>query len=236
MKVGDGITIGRANWDFGGNTPDHFVEHIAKSVPFYAEGHELICYLSDYFILRDSTCYELGVSTGELIKKLAGYNQHKPETKWIGIDNEEKMIKKAREHCSEVDNIELHHEDVLLFSYEKADMIVSYYTIQFIPERHRQDLFNKIYERLNWGGAFVFFEKVRGPDARFHDIVTSLYHDFKLRNGFSPEEIINKAQSLKGAMKPFTPQGNLDLLKRAGFVDMMTIMKYVCFEGFLAIK
>ena len=86
------------------------------------------------------------------------------------------------------------------------------------------------------GGAFVFFEKVRGPDARFHDIVTSLYHDFKLRNGFSPEEIINKAQSLKGAMKPFTPQGNLDLLKRAGFVDMMTIMKYVCFEGFLAIK
>jgi len=28
----------------------------------------------------------------------------------------------------------------------------------------------------------------------------------------------------------------MDLLKRAGFSDIMTIMKYVCFEGFLAIK
>jgi tRNA (cmo5U34)-methyltransferase len=26
------------------------------------------------------------------------------------------------------------------------------------------------------------------------------------------------------------------MLKRAGFVDVMSIMKYVCFEGFLAIK
>ena len=30
--------------------------------------------------------------------------------------------------------------------------------------------------------------------------------------------------------------GNLDLLKRAGFVDIMTVFKYICFEGFLAIK
>jgi tRNA (cmo5U34)-methyltransferase len=37
-------------------------------------------------------------------------------------------------------------------------------------------------------------------------------------------------------LEPFSTQGNLDMLKRAGFVDVMTIMKYVCFEGFLAIK
>jgi tRNA (cmo5U34)-methyltransferase len=26
------------------------------------------------------------------------------------------------------------------------------------------------------------------------------------------------------------------MLKRAGFVDIVTVQKYVCFEGFLAIK
>ena len=31
-------------------------------------------------------------------------------------------------------------------------------------------------------------------------------------------------------------QANIDLLKRAGFVDIIPIMKYVCFEGILAIK
>jgi tRNA (cmo5U34)-methyltransferase len=37
-------------------------------------------------------------------------------------------------------------------------------------------------------------------------------------------------------MGPFSTQGNIDLMKRAGFVDIMSILKYVNFEGFLAIK
>jgi tRNA (cmo5U34)-methyltransferase len=37
-------------------------------------------------------------------------------------------------------------------------------------------------------------------------------------------------------MEPFSSQGNIDMLKRAGFVDIVTVQKYVCFEGFLAIK
>jgi tRNA (cmo5U34)-methyltransferase len=236
MEVGQGISAERSNWSFGGNVAETFVEHIRRSVPFYDEGHDLVCYLSDFFCLADSVCYELGVSTGQLIKKLALYNKHKPKIRWIGIDKEEEMINKAKDHCKGVKNIELYCDDILLFDYEKTDFIVAYYTIQFVPERHRQDLFNKIYERLNWGGAFILFEKVRAPDARFQDIMTSLYTDFKLRNGFSCEEIINKSQSLKGVLDPFSTEGNLGLLKRAGFVDIMTVMKYVCFEGFLAIK
>ena len=48
------------------------------------------------------------------------------------------------------------------FKFKKTPMIISYYSIQFIPTRDRQDLINKIYESLEWGGAFVWFEKVRG--------------------------------------------------------------------------
>ena len=66
--------------------------------------------------------------------------------------------------------------------------------------------------------------------------LSSLYTDFKLRNGFSPDEIIAKQNSLKGVLEPFSTQGNLEMLKRAGFVDVITVMKYGCFEGFLAIK
>jgi tRNA (cmo5U34)-methyltransferase len=49
-------------------------------------------------------------------------------------------------------------------------------------------------------------------------------------------EIINKSRSLKGTLEPFSTNGNLDMLRRAGFVDIMTVIKYVPFEGFLAIK
>jgi tRNA (cmo5U34)-methyltransferase len=97
-------------------------------------------------------------------------------------------------------------------------------------------LINRIFEALNWGGAFVWFEKIRGNDARFQDILTTLYNDYKLERGFGTDEIISKTRSLKGVLEPFSTQGNVDLLKRAGFVDIQIVMNYICFQGFLAIK
>ena len=54
--------------------------------------------------------------------------------------------------------------------------------------------------------------------------------------GYTPDDIITKSRSLKGVLEPFSTQGNVDLLKRSGFVDINTVQKYLCFEGFLAIK
>lgn len=236
QKVGHNIEAENAGWTFSGGVPDTFVSHIRQSVPLYEEGHELTCQISDFFVSDTSVVYEIGTSTGELLKKLALHNKAKAGARWIGMDVETAMVAKARQHCADVPNITILEEDARLFAFEPADMIVSYYTTQFIPPRDRQALFDKIYQSLTWGGALVMFEKVRAPDARFQDMMTSLYHDFKLRQGFSPEEVMSKARSLKGVLEPFSTEGNLGLIRRAGFQDVMTISKFVCFEGFLAIK
>ncbi|MEE9381340.1 MAG: methyltransferase domain-containing protein [Hyphomonadaceae bacterium] len=236
MSVGHEIDADNASWTFGGKVAETFVEHIRQSVPMYEEGHDLTCQLSDYFVSNGSTCYELGVSTGELLKKLAERNAAKPGARWIGIDTERPMIDQAKKHCKGIKNIELVEDDIRVFEFEPADLMVSYYTMQFTPPRDRQAIFDKIYESLNWGGAFIMFEKVRGPDARFQDICSSLYNDFKTEQGFSAEEILSKTRSLKGVLEPFSTEGNIGLLERAGFSDVMTISKYICFEGFLAIK
>ena len=236
MKVGQNIETERAGWTFDGDVADTFVDHVRQSVPYYDAGHDLICQVSDYFVHDDSVCYEIGVSTGQLLNKLAVHHSTKPDVKWVGIDPVGPMIEKAKEHCAETPNIELHTSDALSFDYERADLIVSYYCIQFIHPKHRQELFNRLYERLNWGGALVLFEKVRGPDARFQDMMVSLYNDFKVKNGFEAQEILNKTSSLKAVMEPFSTEGNLGLMRRAGFTDVMSIMKYICFEGFVAIK
>ena len=236
MKVGQNIETGNAAWNFGGSVPDTFVDHIRHSVPLYAEGHDLTCQLSDWFVSDRSMIYEIGVSTGELLKKLALHNAHKPGAKFIGMDVETAMVAKAKTHCSDVPNITILEEDGRLFPFEKADLIVSYYTMQFIPPRDRQLLFDRIYESLNWGGAFIMFEKVRAPDARFQDIATGLYNEFKLLQGFDEKEIVGKTRSLKGILEPFSTEGNFALFRRAGFEDVTTVSKYICFEGFLAIK
>lgn len=234
-NTGDSIVAGNAGWSFGGDVPDHFEDHVSKSVPLYAEGHDLVLKISNFFIGDDSVCYELGCSTAALTRKLAHRNGHR-RTRFVGIDVEESMTRKATELCRDLPNVSIVHADVLDVDLEPADFVVAYYTVQFVRPRYRQQLIDRIYQSLNWGGAFVLFEKVRGPDARFQDLSTALYTDYKLDRGYSPDEIVGKARSLKGVLEPFSTQGNLDLLHRAGFVDITTVMKYVCFEGFLAIK
>lgn len=233
--VGDAIAADNANWNFGGSVANSFDSHVSKSVPLYNEGHDLICRLSDFFLPKDSICYELGASTGTLTKKLAERHARR-QTRFVGLDSEEPMILKAQEKTKGMENLSFEVADISSYSYEKADLIISYYTIQFIHPRQRQEMVNKIYESLNWGGAFIWFEKVRGSDARFQDIWTNIYNDYKLEQGYTPDEIISKQRSLKGVLEPFSLDGNMGLLKRAGFIDIATVMTYVPFAGFLAIK
>lgn len=236
-KVGDNVAAGNARWAFSNAVAGAFSRHARRSIPLYDEGHELICRASDYFVHDSSVIYDLGTGTATLLGKLAARHSHgKPKARFIGIDEQASMLEQARRELGAETRMELEHGDINLFDYEPSDLIIAYYTMQFVPPRIRQALFDRIYQSLNWGGAFILFEKTRAPDARFQDIITGLYTDFKLDNGFTPDEIVNKTRSLKGVLEPFSTQGNLDLLTRAGFVDMMTIMKLAPFEGFLAIK
>jgi tRNA (cmo5U34)-methyltransferase len=237
-NVGDGLSADRGNWKFSGAVVDSFDEHVSRSVPLYKEGHDLICDMSDFFIKSDSVCYEIGCSTGTLTVKLADHNRSKPAARFIGVDIEADMIAKARSKAESMPelNVSFSADDALEMPMEPADMIVCYYTVQFVRPSVRQTLVDKLYNTLNWGGALLLFEKVRGSDARFQDILTTLYNDYKLRIGYSAEEIVSKTRSLKGVLEPFSKQGNIDMLERAGFVDIETVQKYLCFEGFLAIK
>ena len=234
-QVGDSIGSRNARWSFGGSTSEHFEEHVRRSVPLYDLGHQLVASISDFFLAEGSTCYDLGCGTGELIAALA--QQHRARAvKFVGIDAEADMAQRAQERCEPFENVEICCQDAIDLELADCDLAIAYYTMQFVRPKYRQTLFNRIYEALNWGGGFLLFEKVRSPDARFQDMMTALYTDFKLAQGFSGNEIVAKSRSLKGVLEPFSTEGNLGLLQRAGFVDITAVLKYVCFEGFLAIK
>lgn len=236
IRVGDNLKSGRGTWDFGGKVSKTFVEHAKKSIIGYEEGHEIICKLSDFFCKEDNTILDIGASTGELLKKMIKHNNHKKKLKYIGVDNQRSMITKARSQLKKNTAVKLKVSDITKHKLPKNEFTISYYTLQFIPPKFRQKVFDNIYASLSWGGGFVMFEKVRGSDARFQDIMSNLYVNFKTEMGFSPSEILGKAESIKGVLEPFSTDGNIGLLKRAGFVDVMSIYKNICFEGFFCIK
>ncbi len=234
---GDDINITLSNWSFKGNVYKKFDNHINKSVPLYNETHDLYLKLTDFFLQDNSKIIDIGCSTGVFLSKV--HNRHRlnyKKIKFEGIDTISQMIKYCKKKNKKKKNISFHKQDVFKKKLDNSCIISSFYTIQFISPKKRQALIDKIYKSLNWGGAFFMVEKVRGPDARFQDILNQTYIEYKLSQGYSAEEIVNKSSSLKSVLEPFSSKGNKDLLKRAGFKDVLTVFKYGCFEGFLSIK
>lgn len=69
MKVGNRITvITGGQWSFGNNVDHSINRHLKQSVLLHDKGHELIGFLSDFFMKNYSICSGIGSSTGTLIR------------------------------------------------------------------------------------------------------------------------------------------------------------------------
>ena len=237
MEVGDNINADLGSWNFGKNTAITFDEHISKSVPGYEFGQNLIASYSDFFVnLSPCNIYDIGCSTGSLLEKIES-RHYKKDINYYGIDIIPEMIDEAKKRkYVNPSRFNFECKDVTNMDFKKSSIIISYYTLQFILPSVRQDLVNKIYESLAWGGAFFVFEKTRAPDARFQDMNTHVYNDYKLNQGYNPEEIFSKSRSLTGVLEPFSDAGNYDMFKRAGFKDIEYIFTNICFKGWICIK
>jgi len=236
ISSGDNIVSKASQWKFSGNTAKNFDKHISKSVPLYEWSHDIALKVSDFFLTEKGHSYDLGCSTGTFLNKICKRNNNYKNIKFTGIDEINDMCKIAKKNNKKNKNVRIINKNLNKLKLKKSNLVTSLYTMQFVHPIHRQKVFNEVFKKLQWGGAFIIFEKVRAPDARFQDILSQIYQDFKIDQGYTPNEIVSKSKSLKGVMEPFSTRGNLDLLKRAGFKDIVSIMKFVCFEGWLAIK
>ena len=231
---GDNIKTQNSAWTFANkDVVNLFDSHVQKSVPLYKQGQDLLIKMSDFFVHDASKIFDIGCSTGELTRKLFDRHKHK-KPRITGIDTSSEMINFATDKSNS--SISFVEGDALEVDMNNSDLICSYYTVQFIRPYHRQQLIDKIYNSLRWGGAFFMFEKVRACDARFQDIFSTAYIEYKQESGYSNDEIIGKQMSLKSILEPFSTEGNISMLKRSGFVDIITVFKYAPFEGYLCIK
>ena len=235
-RVGDSIILDDRRWTFASKkVVENFDYHIENSIPLYHQGHDLICKLSDFFVSQDSLCYDLGCATARLTSKLA--TRHRNLNVIVkGIDVEQSMIAQATDNCRHLNTVELLTADINDVDLQSCDLIVSYYTLQFVPLANRQEILSKIYRALRRGGALILFEKILAHDAYMQDIANIIINEHKLDNGYQPAEIIAKATSLKGVLKAVTNGQNQQMLRQAGFEQISPLMSYLSFTGYLASK
>ena len=234
-KVGDVINAENASWSFASKDPNTLKNHMKKSIPQYDKGHSFIVEISEFFVKQESVIYDIGCSNGELTKRLALKHCDK-NALVIGIDSEKNFIDSATSNYADIKNLVYKKENATEHKYKNCDLVILYYTLHFIEISKRRTLLKNIYDSLKEGGALLLFEKSRQRDTRINDVLNQLYIDFKLKNGYSGNEIVAKARSLKGILEPLSLDQNLQILEAAGFKDPCIVYKELCFDGILAVK
>ncbi len=227
-------------WTFkNSEVVDNFDSHVVKSVPLYNMFHDMLVTFSRYYATDDTVVLDIGTSTGHLLNKMQNANHCKDLT-YLGLDYSKEMIDKAKGFYPNLNFIEadLTRNDTynIIKKYGEVSYITSMLCLQFIPQKHRFNILNNLYNILEENGAFVIVEKIKSDNIDLHDIYNNKYYEFKRDNGLTDKEILDKTFSLQGQMFPLTLNTNIELLQKVGFKTVEIFMKYNNFVGIIAIK
>jgi tRNA (cmo5U34)-methyltransferase len=210
------------NNKFDFNTINNFDEHILKSIPNYDILISSIKSISEYFFVENTNIYDMGCSTGKLLKSINGnYNK-------IGYDNSNLLPKDDGFY-----NVDLNYIEKI--KIENSCMVYSIFTMQFLNPSQRTKYLKKIYDGLLKGGALIICEKVYQEFGKIQEIISFSHYDYKL-NHFTSDEIISKEKDLRFIMKPCLNKELTNLLKEAGFCMVNDFWQMFNFKGIIAVK
>jgi len=211
---------------------NNFDEHITKSIRGYDDLRNDVVGISKYFVENGTNVVDIGCSQGTMLKRIKDANTQAPDTNYVGIE----INKEFQTHWKNEPNLTYKIEDVRESSaLSNMSFVISLFTFQFLAERDRLSLMQRIFNNLEDGGAFVTAEKIFSKNAKVQDMVDSLYYDFKLQS-FSEKEILDKETELRHLAKLTTETLLITQLRSIGFRGIQIFWRNFNFIGVLAMK
>lgn len=219
-----------------------FDNHIDKSIRGYSDLIDDVIGLSRYFIEDHTYVIDIGCSTGKMTQRMIEANQdHSHNANYVGVEIAEGFFKDLDKREREINktyswaNVEFHKEDIRYYNLYDCSLVTSIFTLQFMPPSERQEVIKNIHYSLNKGGAFIFAEKTICENAKFQDMLTFNYYDFKRQN-FSTEDIMDKERTLRHMLKPNTWKEIEEMIYDAGFSNLQPFWRNHMFVGAIAVK
>lgn len=219
-----------------------FDNMVARSVPFYSEIQRLQSDLVMEFLPeQDGVVCDLGCSTGTTIEHIVNHPQCPKTARFIGFDNSEPMLDKARAklapHLTE-ERVSLLIADLsALPPLPACNVAILNWTLQFVRPIDREHLLRNIYTALKPGGVLLLSEKVLSNDADLNRLYISHYLEFKKsQSGYTDAENQRKREALENVLIPYRLDENYLLLERAGFKRIDTYFRWLNFACLIAIK
>lgn len=237
-NVGDEIEQTEAGWEFDDDVAQEFDRHVNQSIPNYRRIQDQVVKLVDWFTSdsTEETIYDLACATATTIKLLIENGVRSENREYVGIDEARPMLEQAYEKIDMYDNVRLLEEDITeRRRFPNATVVLSLFTLSFLPESERATLLRRVYNDLDKGGAMIFVEKTYPEHARSQSMFREHYWDYKQQH-FDPEEIVGKASTLRGQLRPLSRDEYRTMLTDAGFDEIEPWYQYYMWWGIIARK
>jgi tRNA (cmo5U34)-methyltransferase len=213
-----------------------FDNHIGRSIPGYHELVRTCVRLSRRFVQIGTTVVDVRCSTGHLLASTQEHNQTaRPGINYLGLDR----VPNFCVHWGRLEKANVRFEVCDACSYQgfkNLSLAYSIFTIQFIRSLDKMPLLRLLYDGLVDGGALIIAEKTLAGTARLQDALAFPYYDYKLEQGFSEKELLDKERSLRGQMTLWTETELRRSLRQVGFREIEPIWRNFMFVGLLALK
>jgi tRNA (cmo5U34)-methyltransferase len=219
-----------------------FDNMVARSVPFYSEVQRLQSDLIMAFLPeQDGVVCDLGCSTGTTIEHIISHPQCPKTAKFVGYDNSEAMLDKARTKLSTA----LAEDRASLLTADLSDLpalpacnaVILNWTLQFVRPIDRERLLKNIHTALKPGGVLLLSEKILSNDAGLNRLYIDHYLQFKKsQSGYTDAENQRKREALENVLIPYRLDENYLLLERAGFKRIDTYFRWLNFACLIAVK
>ena len=223
-------------FQFSDEVAQVFENMAQRSIPGYVSVLPLSALLAAQYVQPDSLVYDLGCSLGGTTEQLATALEH-TNCRIIAVDQSLAMIQRAqiRLHARiSRRQVECLHEDVRHLNFHKASVVVSNFTLQFLPLNDRQPLYDRIAAQMHPEGALILAEKISFDDEQEQVFHEAMHRAFRRRNGYSDLEIAQKKQALEGVMFTETEAQHRQKLTQAGFQQVSKWFQSFNFIGLLA--
>lgn len=205
---------------------------LIMSIRGYSTLRQDVLSISRYFVEDDTTVLDLGCSQGSLLRKMYENNDHVTNTEYLGVEINDSF----QQHWNEEDRLRYIVDDITKMEFPKdLSLVTSLFTFQFIPERKRVPLMEKIYDNLIEGGGFVFSEKLLSIGGKVQNMMEFMYYDYK-REHFTEKEILDKEIELRHLAKLTNEDLLIKQLLGVGFRQIQTFWRNFNFVGMVALK
>lgn len=209
-----------------------FDDMLGRSIPDYERMRGLVDSVGRFFVPDSGTVVAIGSSLGRDFEGFANRGANV-----VSCDVSEPMVRRQAERFEPFSNVDVRLCDVTEdYPKEKADLVLSVLTLQFIPVEERQRVVANMAASLNDGGAAIVVEKLLGGKAAIEDVFTAEYYRRKGEAGYTQEQITSKRKSLAGTMAPLTEAQNRDMFARNGFSVCECFWRSVNFAAFLLMR